>query len=146
MDIFEDVDPNPKKRKNKENYYIKEADLKAELIKYHATAANDEDKTPSEELGAMILLITERIANMACYAGYTFSDEMKSYATFRMLKSLKNIHPSKNILAYLTMCTKHSFHQIVKKEKKQSIIKDELMVNYVDEVGLDDMSDRDGLN
>lgn len=132
-----------KKKKKKGAHFIEEAELKHELKLFHESAEHDEMKVASERLGEIIMLLVDRYATMGCYAGYTFLNEMKSYARLRLLRCLKNIQPERNIHAYMTLCMKHSFCQVIKKEKKQSYIKDMLFVEYVDEVGMDDMSNSD---
>ena len=63
-DLFKDEEHGLSKKERKKEYYVKGADLKEELRKYHASKANSEDGKGyiSEELGTMILKICTRFS------------------------------------------------------------------------------------
>jgi DNA-directed RNA polymerase specialized sigma24 family protein len=110
----------PKRKKN----YLNNADLLIELEK-----SRDQDKM-TEKLAHMLQTLAARYASQGNFAGYTYVEDMKAYAMFMVCRTWHRFDPakSKNPFAFFTQCIKHSYYQFLNKEKRQRVIRDELLV------------------
>jgi hypothetical protein len=105
---------------NKSNFYVTNADLLGEIIKYK------ESGKMSEELGKMLLLISTNYSTKSNFSGYTWRQDMVSESIFTCIKYLKNFNPEKstNAFAYVTQIMKNAFKLYITEQKKHSKIKD----------------------
>ena len=108
------------------NYYVKNADLLEEVIRYKET------DIISEELGEMLLMIARNYASKGSYSGYTWVSDMVSEAVLTCIKYMKNFKPEKstNAFAYVTQICKNSFKAFIKDQNKHSDIKDLCYKSY----------------
>lgn len=78
----------------------------------------------------MMIMLTEKYASQGKFAGYSYIDDMKSYALLMIVRTWHKFNPAKssNPFAFFTQCIKHSFFQYLNKEKRQRLIRDELLI------------------
>lgn len=116
------VEPAPKKKKKKK--YLNNADMLIELEK------SRERGQMTERLGHMLQTLATRYASQGNFAGYSYVDDMKAYAMYMICRTWHRFDPSKsnNPFAFFTQCIKHSYYQFLNKEKRQRVIRDELLV------------------
>lgn len=113
--------PAPKKRKKK---YLNNADMLIELEK------SRENGKMTERLGHMLQTLATRYASQGNFAGYSYVDDMIAYAMYMICRTWHRFDPTKsnNPFAFFTQCIKHSYYQFLNKEKRQRVIRDELLV------------------
>ena len=116
----EPVKVKPKRKKK----YLNNADLLIELEK-----SRNQDRM-TERLAHMLQTLAARYASQGNFAGYSYVDDMKAYAMFMICRTWHRFDPAKsnNPFAFFTQCIKHSFYQFLNKEKRQRVIRDEMLV------------------
>ncbi len=112
----------PKKKRKKK--YLNNADLLVQL------AASNEQGRMNELLAHMLQTLTARYASQGNFAGYSYVEDMKAYAMYMICRTWHRFDKNKsnNPFAFFTQCIKHSFYQFLNKEKRQRVIRDELLV------------------
>lgn len=110
----------PKKKKN----YLNNADLLIELKK-----SNDQGQM-TNKLAHMLQTLADRYASRGNFAGYSYVEDMKAYAMYMVCRTWHRFDSEKsnNPFAFFTQCIKHSYYQFLNKEKRQRMIRDELLV------------------
>lgn len=110
-------------QKRKKNY-LNNADLLIELEK------SRERGRMTEKLAHMLQTLATRYASQGNFAGYSYVEDMKAYAMYMICRTWHRFDPSKsnNPFAFFTQCIKHSYFQFLNKEKRQRLIRDELLV------------------
>lgn len=85
----------------------------------------------SDELAKMLQLLCARYGSKGNYSGYTYNDDMQSYAMMMLCKTWGAFDHTKsnNPFAFYTQCIKHSFSQFLNSEKKQRDIRDAVLVD-----------------
>lgn len=113
------------KKKKKTKNYINNADLLSEVIK------SKENGKMTDEFGKMMLLLVKRYSAQGCYSGYTYVEDMESYALMTVCKVWDSFDPTKsnNPFAYFTQTIKRAFWQFLDKEKRHRDIRDEMLLN-----------------
>lgn len=118
--------------------YVKNKDLMVEVKLYLKTCKYDENGkyimgsgVCSNTLGEMILLIANGMSNKGNFRGYTYKEDMVGDGVITVLKYLKNFNPEKsnNPFAYISQIVYNSFVAHITKQKKHSMIKQELFDN-----------------
>lgn len=111
----------PKKKKN----YLNNADMLIELKKCH------EKGRLTEEMGNMFLMLTKRYASIPRFSGYSYNDEMQSFALLTLTKVWKGFDANRfnNPFAYFTQIVHNAFHQFDNQERRQRDIRDALLVD-----------------
>ncbi|GAG10371.1 unnamed protein product [marine sediment metagenome] len=106
-------------------HYVVNKELLAEVIQFK------EDGFMSEELGNMITMIAQNLANKGNFAGYTWKRDMIGEAVLTCVKYLKNFNPEKstNPFAYITTICRNAFINYIRKQKRHSYIKDNCYKN-----------------
>ena len=108
----------------------------------------DENLQASDYLGECIMKLCDNIGHKYNFKNYTYLDEMKGLATVHAVKALKKFDTEKsdNPFAYFSQVIHRAFIQILKKEKKQQMIKIDMIerVLYMgtDYDGNDSVSDK----
>jgi len=84
----------------------------------------------SDKLAHMLLLLTQRISQKSNFSGYTYIDDMRSYALTTLMSTWIRFDPEKsdNPFSYYTTCISRSMVQFIKQEKRQRNIKDEITI------------------
>jgi len=79
----------------------------------------------------MLQLLTLRYGKKGNFSGYTYNDDMQSYAMLMLVKTWNSFDPAKssNPFAFFTQCIKNSFIQYLNYEKRQRDIRDEVLVD-----------------
>jgi DNA-directed RNA polymerase specialized sigma24 family protein len=100
--------------------YVKNKDLKLELITYKQTGI------VSERLGGMLMTIARNYCTKGNFSGYTWKQDMISDAVLSCMKYMKNFNEEKssNAFAYITKICHNAFIAHIKKQNKHSEIKD----------------------
>jgi len=109
-----------RKKKN----YINNKDLLAEVIK------SKEQGKMTDKFAHMMMLLVKRYSAQGCYAGYTYIDDMESYALLTVCKVWNSFNPEKssNPFAYFTQTIKRAFWQYLYQEEKHRDIRDEMLM------------------
>ncbi len=111
--------------KKKKKNYVNNADLLKELELSH------KQNRMTEELGKMLLLLSQRYVRIPRFAKYTYTDDMEGFALMTLCKVWKGFDSTKsnNPFAYFTQCIKNAFFQYDNGERKQRDIKDEIRIS-----------------
>lgn len=114
-------DKPPKKKKK----YLNNADLLVQIRKSH------EIGKMTEELGLMCMTLVKRYASIPRFSGYSYNDEMQSFAILTLVKVWRGFDATKytNPFAYFTQIVHHAFHQLDNIERKQRDIRDAVLVD-----------------
>lgn len=114
-----------KKKKRVKKNYINNKDLLAEVIE------SKEQGKMTDKFGHMMLLLVKRYSSQGCYAGYTYVDDMESYALMTVCKVWNSFNPEKssNPFAYFTQTIKRAFWQYLHQEEKHRDIRDEMLMH-----------------
>lgn len=102
------------KNTNPERYYISKEQFLEEMIKYKETGKI------SNELGAMFLLLSKKLASAGNFRSYPFIDECIQEGVLTCLKYLHNFNTddlAKNPFGYFSKCIINTFLVRIKKEK-----------------------------
>lgn len=85
----------------------------------------------NDELAKMLTMLTARYGRHPNFLGYTYNDDMQAYAMMQLVHSWNSFNCDKydNPFAYYTQSIKNSFYQFLNKEKKQRMVRDELLVD-----------------
>jgi hypothetical protein len=112
-------------KKKKPVNYLSNSNMLAELAKCHA------QNKLTEEMGAMFKMLVTRYATIPRFSGYSYNDDMRSFALLTLCKVWKQFNAEKynNPFAYFTQITHHAFHQIGNQERRQRDIRDALLVD-----------------
>ena len=105
--------------------YLNNKDLLAQVI------LSKKNGKMTNELAKMLQLLTMRYGKKGNFAGYTYNDDMQSYAMLMIVKTWQGFDPAKssNPFAWFTQCIKNSFIQYLNYEKRQRDIRDEVLVD-----------------
>jgi hypothetical protein len=122
--------PRPRRPRNPETasktgkYYLTNGTLLPEVIRAKKLGY----VTP--ELAKMLMLLTERYARSAQFAGYSYRDDMVSEALANLCQNALKFNPerSQNPFAYYTTAITNSFRQYLNIEKRHRNIRDALLV------------------
>ncbi len=105
------------------NNYLSNKELLPEIINYKKTGV------ASEKFGEMLLTLAWQISNKPSFIGYTWREDMVSFAVITCLKYCKSFSPEKqqypNPFAYLTTIIIRAFKAYLNEQKKHSNIKKE---------------------
>ena len=118
--------------------YIDDAELRRELVKWRRSGRTPEQRTPSERLGQLILLLHDRMLGHARFRGYSqaVKEDMRGYSlvrvfkrgllTYRFTGSPFSYFTRGVYMNYVTFLRKHYRDQFkdeeVKNELKQQIL------------------------
>jgi RNA polymerase sigma factor (sigma-70 family) len=101
----------------------------------------------SDTLARMLQLLCSKYAKKGNFINYSYNEDMQSYAMMMLVRTWNSFDPEKsnNPFAFFTQCIKNSFIQYLNQEKRQRVIRDELLVDqgmnpsygYGDEEGSD---------
>lgn len=109
-----------KKKKN----YINNKDMLAEVIK------SKEQGEMTDKFARMIMLLVKRYSGQGSYSGYTYVEDMESYALYIVCKVWNSFDPERydNPFAYFTQTIKRAFWQYMHQEEKHRDIRDAMLV------------------
>lgn len=143
----------PRTKKKSEHYVDNKRFLQA-MIDYRKMvnkAKKDKKEKPpvTDYIGECFLKIANHLSYRPNFINYTFRDDMISDGIENCLQYLDNFNPktSNNPFAYFTQIIYYAFVRRIQKEKKQTIIKQRLIVdsNY-DDMTLQPGEDREFKN
>ena len=143
----------PRTKKKSEHYVDNKRFLQA-MIDYRKMvnrAKKDKKEKPpvTDYIGECFLKIANHLSYRPNFINYTFRDDMISDGIENCLQYLDNFNPTKsnNPFAYFTQIIYYAFVRRIQKEKKQTIIKQRLIVdsNY-DDMTLQPGEDREFKN
>ena len=115
---------------NTEKYYCKNKDLMAELIKWRDSAEKVEDRVISNELGQMLITLSEKILNHSNFRNYSkdLKADMQSFFYYKAIKGLKNYNfEFNNPFAWFSMAAFNAYLTIISRHYKHLNIKRDLM-------------------
>ena len=108
--------------------YVNNKDMLKELRRSHKACS------PTSELCEQFMLMAQRISSKGSYAGYTYREDMQSFAVMHLVRVWDRFDMSRdNPFSFFTTCINNYFKQYLNYEKKHRDIRDELFV----ENGLD---------
>jgi DNA-directed RNA polymerase specialized sigma subunit len=104
--------------------YLNNKDLLLEL------ALSKCDGRITNKLAKMMILLVERYSNKPNFRYYTYAEDMRSYALTQLVRGWGSFNPerSSNAFAYLTQIAHNAFLKILKKEKQNQVLRDELLL------------------
>ena len=139
---------NMKSEKKKE-HYVNNKEFLAAMTEYKKLCVeaeeSGEDKPPvSNYIGECFLKIANHLSYRPNFINYTFRDDMISDGIENCLQYLDNFNPEKsnNPFAYFTQIIYYAFIRRIQKEKKQTTIKQKLILKS----GLDEIVRQEGDN
>lgn len=105
--------------------YLNNRDLLAQVV------LSKKQSKMTNDLAKMLQLLTLRYGKKGNFSGYTYNDDMQSYAMLMLVKTWDSFDPAKssNPFAFFTQCIKNSFIQYLNYEKRQRDIRDEVLVD-----------------
>lgn len=120
-DIVPQVKPKKKKRKVK---YLNNADLMVQI------KLSKEQGMMNNELAKMLTMLTHNFSKQVKFANYTYNQDMRAYAMMMLVRTWHKFKEdqSNNPFAFYTQCVKNSFIQYLNQEKRQRLIRDEILV------------------
>ncbi len=129
-----------KKSTDSSRYYVTNAMLLEEMIKWRDSDPDPDKRQPSEEFGKMIMEIARRVTNHQYFRNYTkeMKEDMMGYAYLKIMKGLKGFNfKYTNVFAYLTTACFNAFRTECSKHYKQVNIKNNVTQRYVDKLNVD---------
>jgi DNA-directed RNA polymerase specialized sigma subunit len=114
-----------KKVEPKKRNYLNNKDLLAEIIK------SKKEGQMSDKLARMLQMLCARYGSRGNFANYTYNEDMQAYAMYMLVRTWSSFNPEKsnNPFAFFTQCVKNSFIQYLNQEKRQRVVRDELLVD-----------------
>lgn len=111
-------------KKRRSTNYLNNADL---LVQIKLSKAQGR---MTNELAKMLMVLCERFATKGSYAGYSYNEDMQSYALVSLCKTWSTFNPDvgTNPFAYYTQCVKNCFNMYLGTEKKQRNVRDAILV------------------
>lgn len=84
-----------------------------------------------DKLARMLQLLCSKYAKKGNFVNYSYNEDMQSYAMMMLVRTWNSFNPEKsnNPFAFFTQCIKNSFIQYLNHEKRQRVIRDELLVD-----------------
>lgn len=125
-------------QKRKKRVIVDNKKFTEELSKYveEFKKLNPDNKKPynrpkaSDYLGRTITLLAKHLATLNNFSGYTWKEEMIGDGIEAFLRYMHNFDPEKtNAHAYATMIMKNAFIHRIKRENKQSYVKNKIIRN-----------------
>ena len=120
----------PKSRRAKststKGHYITNAVLLPEVIRAKSLGR------VTNELARMLMMIAERYSFKSNFGGYSFRDDMVSFALINLCANALNFNPEKsnNPFSYYTTAIHNSFLQFLASEKNHREIRDALIIAH----------------
>ena len=137
------------KSEKKKEHYVNNKEFLAAMTEYKKLCVeaeeSGEDKPPvSNYIGECFLKIANHLSYRPNFINYTFRDDMISDGIENCLQYLDNFNPEKsnNPFAYFTQIIYYAFIRRIQKEKKQTTIKQKLILKS----GLDEIVRQEGDN
>ena len=137
------------KSEKKKEHYVNNKEFLAAMTEYKKLCSeaeeSGEDKPPvSNYIGECFLKIANHLSYRPNFINYTFRDDMISDCIENCLQYLDNFNPEKsnNPFAYFTQIIYYAFIRRIQKEKKQTTIKQKLILKS----GLDEIVRQEGDN
>jgi len=103
--------------------------LSNKTLMEHVLKSKEQGKM-TDELARALMLLTERYSKKGNFVNYTYIDDMRSYALMMLVRTWNGFDPAKsnNPFAFFTQCIKNSFIQYLNQERRQRIVRDELLL------------------
>jgi hypothetical protein len=130
-----DLIPNTTISPKAKPHYVSNADFLVAMKEYRemvlaAEAAGDPKPRVPEYIGECILKIATHLSYKSNFIGYTYREDMILDGVENCLQYISNFDPTKssNPFAYFTQIIYYAFIRRIQKEKKQSYIKNKLIM------------------
>ena len=137
------------KTEKKKEHYVNNKEFLAAMVEYRKLCSeaeeSGEEKPPvTNYIGECFLKIANHLSYRPNFINYTFRDDMISDGIENCLQYLDNFNPDKsnNPFAYFTQIIYYAFLRRIQKEKKQTTIKQKLILKS----GLDEIVRQEGDN
>ena len=140
--------------KAKPEHYVNNKEFLAAMVEYRKSVNRAKRKKQAKPpvtdyIGSCFLKIANHLSYRPNFINYTYRDDMISDGIENCLQYLDNFNPDKsnNPFAYFTQIIYYAFVRLIKKEKKQTIIKQKMIAdsNY-DDMTLQPGDDREFKN
>ncbi len=98
------------------------------MLDYHKEKEINPDAPVPDEIGKMLFILVTNLSYNWHFINYTYKDVMISEGLYACIRYIDNFDPigHENPFGYFTMVAYNAFVQIIKKEKRQSDIKNKL--------------------
>ena len=130
------------RQKSKPEHYVNNKEFLAAMVEYKKSCRRakrlKQNKPPvTDYIGSCFLKIANHLSYRPNFINYTYRDDMISDGIENCLQYLDNFDPDKsnNPFAYFTQIIYYAFIRRIQKEKKQTIIKQKLIMKS----GLDEL-------
>ena len=89
------------------------------------------DGRMSDTLAKMLRLLCSKYAKKGNFVNYSYNEDFQGYAMLMLVRNWNSFNPEKssNPFAYFTQCIKASFIQYLNQEKRQRVIRDEILID-----------------
>lgn len=106
--------------------YVRNVDLLREI------AASKTKGKINNELAKMLMMMSDKFFSKGNYRNYTFNDELRCEGLAALVYAVLRFNEtrSQNPFAYLTTCLSNAGNKILNREKRQRVIRDELLVMH----------------
>ena len=135
--------------KQEKEHYVDNKKFLEEMKKYHkkvqsARKRNRKDPPITNYIGECFLKIANHLSYRPNFINYTYKEDMISDGIENCLQYVANFDPEKsnNLFAYFTQIIYYAFIRRIQKEKKQTTIKQKLIMKG----GLDEIVRQEGDN
>ena len=97
-----------RKKKPRPKKYLNNKDLLAEVL------LSKEQGAMTDKLAHMLTMLCARYGKRAQFSGYSYNDDMQSFAMMQLVSTWNGFNPEKsnNPFAFYTQCIKNSFIQL----------------------------------
>lgn len=123
--------------KNKDRFFVTNAQLLEELIKWRDSAKKPEDRIVSEELGQMLMHMADKLLNHSNFRNYSkeLKEDMRGYGLYKVIRGFKNYNFNfTNPFAWITQAFFNAYLTIIGKNYKHINIKKSLMLKCMAEL------------
>jgi hypothetical protein len=85
----------------------------------------------SDTSAKMLILLCSKYAKKGNFVNYSYNSDFQGYAMLMLVRNWNSFNPEKssNPFAYFTQCIKASFIQYLNQEKRQRVIRDEILID-----------------
>lgn len=118
-------------------FYCTNKELLAELVRWRDSAENPDDRTISEELGKMMIVIGTKVLNRSEFRNYSkeLKEDMRGFGFYKVIRGLKNYDfRFQNAFSFFTTAFFNAYLTVLKKYYKHINIKKDLMEKLLGEM------------
>lgn len=110
--------------------YVNNKDFNQAIIEFHERKKDNSKEKIPDNIVRMLIAMANKLATRYNFNGYSYKDEFIQDGILRCIEIFHNFDPekSKNPFSYFTTVLFNSFVQRIKKEKKERVMRDTLIM------------------